>query len=118
MVRSWKPAGVLAALALAVGVVACGGDDDGGGAGGDNVKLSFLVANSEQAVKPAEALVAAFEKKNPTIDIDLETGPQGSELDNLVKTRLATGEMNDVFVYLAGSLFQALKPESQLQPVE
>ena len=25
--------------------------------------------------------------------------------------------MNDVFVYLAGSLFQALKPESQLQPV-
>jgi raffinose/stachyose/melibiose transport system substrate-binding protein len=116
MVRSWKLAGVLVAVALAVAVAACGGGDDSGGGGGDNVELSFLVANSEQAVKPAEALVAAFEKKNPNITIKLETGPQGSELDNLVKTRLATGEMNDVFVYLAGSLFQALKPESQLQP--
>ena len=106
------------ALAVAIGVAACGGDDGGGGEAGENVELSFLVANSEQAVKPAEALIAAFEKKNPNINIDLETGPQGSELDNLVKTRLATGEMNDVFVYLAGSLFQALKPESQLQPLD
>jgi raffinose/stachyose/melibiose transport system substrate-binding protein len=105
------------ALAVAIGVAACGSDDDGGGEAGEKVELSFLVANSEQAVKPAEALIAAFEAKNPNINIDLETGPQGSELDNLVKTRLATGEMNDVFVYLAGSLFQALKPESQLQPV-
>ena len=31
-----------------------------------NVELSFLVDNSDQAVKPAEALIAAFEKKNPT----------------------------------------------------
>ena len=116
MVRSWKPAGVLVALAVAIGVAACG-SDDGGGEAGENVELSFLVANSEQAVKPAEALIAAFEQENPNINIDLETGPQGSELDNLVKTRLATGEMNDVFVYLAGSLFQALKPESQLTPV-
>ncbi len=116
MVRSWKPAGVLVALAVAIGVAACG-SDDGGGEAGETVELSFLVANSEQAVKPAEALIAAFEQKNPNINIDLETGPQGSELDNLVKTRLATGEMNDVFVYLAGSLFQALKPESQLTPV-
>jgi raffinose/stachyose/melibiose transport system substrate-binding protein len=113
MLRSWNVVGV---IAVAAGRVACGG----GGAGAENgkdVELSMLVANSEQAVKPAEALIAAFEKQNPAIHIDLETGPQGSELDNLVKTRLATGEMNDVFVYLAGSLFQALKPESQLLPV-
>jgi raffinose/stachyose/melibiose transport system substrate-binding protein len=106
----------IAILTLALGLAACGGDD-GGGEAGEKVELSLLVANSEQALKPAEALIAAFEAKNPDIDIKLETGPQGSELDNLVKTRLATGEMNDVFVYLAGSLFQALKPESQLQPV-
>jgi raffinose/stachyose/melibiose transport system substrate-binding protein len=106
----------IAILTLALGLAACGGDD-GGGEAGEKVELSLLVANSEQALKPAEALITAFEAKNPDIDIKLETGPQGSELDNLVKTRLATGEMNDVFVYLAGSLFQALKPESQLQPV-
>jgi raffinose/stachyose/melibiose transport system substrate-binding protein len=117
MDRSWKRAGVLVALAVVLGVAACGSDDDGGGEGGENVELSFLVANSEQAIKPAEALIEAFEAKNPNVNIDLETGPQGSELDNMVKTRLATGEMNDVFVYLAGSLFQALKPESQLTPL-
>ena len=66
---------------------------------------------------PAKALIAAFEKKNPNIKIKLELGPQGTELDNMVKTRLATQEMTDVFAYNAGSLFQALKPESQLQPV-
>ena len=49
MVRSWKPAGVLVALAVAIGVVACG-SDDGGGEAGENVELSFFVANSEQAV--------------------------------------------------------------------
>ena len=76
MVRSWKPAGVLVALAVAIGVAACGGDD-GGGEAGENVELSFLVANSEQAVKPAEALIAAFEEKNPNINIDLETRPAG-----------------------------------------
>ena len=64
MVRSWKPAGVLVALAVAIGVAACGGDD-GGGESGEKVELSFFVANSEQAVLPAEALIAAFEKKNP-----------------------------------------------------
>jgi raffinose/stachyose/melibiose transport system substrate-binding protein len=111
-----KPAGVLMALAIAIGIAACGGDDGGGGAG-ENVTLSMLTANSEQAVKPAKALIAAFEKKNPNINVKLEAGPQGSELDNLIKTRLATGEMNDVFVYLAGSLFRALKPEQQLQPL-
>ena len=119
LVRTWKRAAVLAGVAVALVAGGCGGDDDedAGAGAGENVEVSFLVANSEQAVKPAEALIAAFEKKNPNIDIKLETGPQGSELDNLVKTRLATGEMNDMFVYLAGSLFQALNPESQLQPV-
>ena len=34
-----------------------------------------------------------------------------------MKTRLATQEMTDIFAYNSGSLFQALKPESQLQPV-
>ena len=117
MTRSWKPVGVLVVLALAVGIAACGDDDDGGGGGGERVELSLFTANTDQAVLPAKALIAAFEKKNPNIKIKLELGPQGAELDNMVKTRLATQEMTDIFVYNAGSLFQALKPESQLQPV-
>ena len=98
--RSWKRAGAVLGLAVVLGVVGCGGgDDDGGGAAeGESVTLSFLVDNSEQAVKPAEALIAAFQKKNPNIKIKLETRPQGGEGDNLVKTRLATQEMTDIFV--------------------
>jgi raffinose/stachyose/melibiose transport system substrate-binding protein len=63
-------------------------------------------------------MAAAFTKQNPNIKIDIETRPQGGEGDNLVKTRLATQEMADVFQYNSGSLFQALKPESQLTPLQ
>ena len=52
--------------------------------------------------------------QNPDIKIEIETRPGGSEGDNLVKTRLATGEMTDVFLYNAGSLFQALNPPQNL----
>ena len=116
--RSWKRAGALVALAVVLGVVGCGGgDDDGDAAEGESVTLSFLVDNSDQAVKPAEALIAAFQKDNPNIKINLETRPQGGEGDNVVKTRLSTQEMTDLFVYNSGSLFQALNPASQLTPL-
>jgi raffinose/stachyose/melibiose transport system substrate-binding protein len=116
--RTWKRAGALVALAAALVVVGCGGDDDDGAAsGGEKVTLSFLVDNSDQAVKPAEALIKAFEAKNPNITIKLETRPQGGEGDNVVKTRLSTQEMTDLFAYNSGSLFQALNPASQLTPL-
>jgi raffinose/stachyose/melibiose transport system substrate-binding protein len=108
-------------LAATCALAACGGfgNDDssgGGGAGGGNgaVTLSWLVDNSEQSLKPAQALAAAFHAKNPNINVKVATRPQGGDGDNLVKTRLATGEMNDVFSYNSGSLFQALKPEQNL----
>ena len=113
---------VLATVAAALAVSACGGDDDGGG--GDSagstdkpVTLTWMVGQTDQFQKPAKALAAAFHAKNPNITIKIETGPQGSELDNLVKTRLATGEMTDMFVYNSGSLLQALHPEQTLQPL-
>jgi len=58
--------------------------------------------------------VSAFTAKNPTIKIKTETRPQGGDGDNVVKTRLATGDMTDIFWYNSGSLFQALKPEQNL----
>ena len=44
----------------------------------------------------------------------IEQRPQGTEGDNLVKTRLATGDMNDIFFYNSGSLLQALHPADTL----
>jgi raffinose/stachyose/melibiose transport system substrate-binding protein len=57
-----------------------------------------------------QALAAAAEKKiNIAVKFDIK--PDGTEGDNLVKTRLATGDMDDLLLYNAGSLLQALAPE-------
>ncbi len=79
--------------------------------------LSFLVDNNESTLKTAEGLVKDFTAKNPGTVIKLENRPQGGEGDNLVKTRLATGDMTDIFWYNSGSLFQALKPEQSMVSV-
>jgi raffinose/stachyose/melibiose transport system substrate-binding protein len=60
----------------------------------------------------------AFTAANPNITIKHDTRPGGSEGDNLVKTRLATGEMAEVFIYNNGSLLQAIKPEQNLTPLD
>jgi raffinose/stachyose/melibiose transport system substrate-binding protein len=119
--RSWTRVCVLAVLALGLVVAACGGGDDSGGGGGsgsnEKVTLSFLIDNQEPTVKAAQALVDSFHAKNPNITIKLETRPQGSDGDNVVKTRLSTQDMTDMFLYNSGSLFQALKPEQNLVPL-
>ncbi|TYB71093.1 extracellular solute-binding protein [Nonomuraea sp. PA05] len=101
---------VLAVLAMAA-LSSCGsgsGTESGGDAGA--VTLQFLIDNSQATVDTAKALTDAFMKANPTIKIETETRPGGSEGDNIIKTRLSTGDMSDVFWYNSGSLLQALNP--------
>ena len=76
----------------------------------DAVTLTYYIDDNPTNVATAEGLKAAFEAENPDIKIEIETHPGGGEGDNLVKTRLATGDMPDVFRYNAGSLFRALNP--------
>jgi len=78
------------------------------------VKLAFLVDNAPATVTASEALAAAFHAKNPDITIEVESRAAGGEGDNIVKTRLATGEMTDVFMYNSGSLFHALNPQQNM----
>jgi raffinose/stachyose/melibiose transport system substrate-binding protein len=110
----------VALLVAATAFAACGGlgetSDNSAGEDG-TVTLSWLVDNSEQTLKPAEALAKAFTASSPNIVVKIETRPQGGDGDNVVKTRLATGEMTDVFLYNSGSLFQALSPEKHLVPL-
>lgn len=89
-------------------------EDEGGG----KVTLSFLSDNQQETVKLAEGLAKDFTAKNPAITINVETRPQGTEGDNIVKTRLSTGDMTDVFMYNSGSLMQALAPAKNLTPVD
>jgi raffinose/stachyose/melibiose transport system substrate-binding protein len=78
------------------------------------VTLTYYIDDNPTNVATAEGLKKAFEAENPDIKIDIETHPGGSEGDNLVKTKLATGDMADVFRYNAGSLFHALNPSQNL----
>ncbi len=80
----------------------------------EDVTLSFLVDNGPQTVPAAQKLADDFMAKNPDIKIELETRPGGGDGDNIVKTRLATGEIGDVFLYNSGSLFQQINPGKYL----
>src|SRR5262245_27537053 len=82
----------------------------GGSAFAQQVTLTYLIDDNPTNLATADQLKTAFEAANPDITISIETRPGGGEGDNIVKTRLATGEMTDVFRYNAGSLFQALNP--------
>ena len=47
----------------------------------------------------------------------LDTRAQGTDGDNIVKTKLATGDMADVFQYNSGSLLQAIDPAKNIVPL-
>jgi raffinose/stachyose/melibiose transport system substrate-binding protein len=97
-----------AAAVLAAGLAACstGGDDDGA--------LNILIDNSEATGSLMQALVDAYTDAHPDVEIELEIRPGGTEGDNIVKTRLQTGDMPDLFFYNSGSLLQALNPSQML----
>ncbi len=109
-----------AAAAVALALTACssglGGSNasSGSGSGGGSKTLSLLVTNDAATVKSAKAVVDAFKKANPGVTVKTETRPGGSDGDNIVKTKLSTGEMQDVFWYNSGSLLQALNPSQTL----
>src|SRR4051794_35088068 len=119
LVRSRRPAWALLAGAGSLAVTsACSagslrGGSDSGDSGG-KVSLTFLVDNGDATVKTANQIVKDFTAANPNITVKVDTRPGGSDGDNLVKTKLSTGDMSDVFWYNSGSLLQALSPEKTL----
>ena len=72
------------------------------------------VSQSEANIAIAQSLADTYMAQHPNVTIAIETRPTGSEGDNLVKTRLATGDMADLFTYNSGSLLQALNPSETL----
>ncbi|HEU5028517.1 MAG TPA: ABC transporter substrate-binding protein [Spirillospora sp.] len=100
-------AAVLGLALIAAGLSACSSGDSG------PVKISMLTLTDSGRSKASQDLVAAFEKANPDIKIKINS-IAGADTDNTVKTKLATGSMEDVFMYNTGSLFNALNPDSRL----
>lgn len=84
------------------------------GAAQAEVTLSILIDNNPETIASMEAVTAAYTAANPEVTFDIEQRTGGADGDNIVKTRLATGEMADIFNYNSGSLFQALKPQETM----
>jgi raffinose/stachyose/melibiose transport system substrate-binding protein len=119
---------VTSMIMIVVLLAACGGNNapatnnnNGGASGESNTKtdatnapaekttLTLMVGNSGTTLEALKAVAAEAEKKlNITIEYDIK--PDGTEGDNLVKTRLATGDMSDLLVYNTGSLLKAVNP--------
>jgi raffinose/stachyose/melibiose transport system substrate-binding protein len=79
------------------------------------VTISLLGAQNVNDQLMIEALTEAYTALHPNVTFEIEVAAGGgTEVDNLVKTRLATDEMNDIFYYNSGSLLQALHPSDTL----
>lgn len=101
---------------LAIAALALSGCSGGGGSADEKVELTWLQGTGVQTnIDIAQALADAFTAENPDITIKVDpSGGSGPDLDNLVKTRLATGEMSDLLWYNSGSLLTALNPDETL----
>jgi raffinose/stachyose/melibiose transport system substrate-binding protein len=113
MTKRKKIVSLLLSSALMAGVLAgCTGKEEtssGGSKSGETEKITFLIDNQTQ-LDGIEAIIDEFEKKN-NIKVEIETRPGGAEGDNIIKTRLATGDMTDLVWNNSGSQLQALNPE-------
>ena len=81
-------------------------------------KLTILIDDGPESSAQMDALTAAYTAMHPDVSFDVELRPGGGDGDNIIKTRLATGEMADVFSYNSGSLFQAINPTETLMPLD
>ncbi|MDG5788493.1 extracellular solute-binding protein [Evansella sp. AB-P1] len=112
MMNAMKKLFCLIFILMIFSLVACNSDGSTSGDGGDGneeVTLTLLLT-STQANAGMEAVIEEIENRYNIIT-EVEIRPAGTEGDNLVKTRLATGDMTDIMVYNTGALFDALNPE-------
>jgi raffinose/stachyose/melibiose transport system substrate-binding protein len=122
--RKTGPRGIaLTALVAATTLFAAGcsagslGSSGGQGSAGGTT-ITWLVGSDDNTQRMVKEVLTAFQAANPGITVKTEPRPGGSEGDNIVKTRLSTGEMAEVFTYNNGSLLAALKPAQNLTPMD
>ena len=105
---------VLSILCIISLLAACAPAATEAPAANEPVTLTYLVDDSQNTKDTTQALVDAYTAQHPNVTITIETRPGGTDGDNIVKTRLASGEMTDIFFYNSGSLLQALHPTDTL----
>lgn len=76
----------------------------------EGVTLTIMMTN-EVPLDGIDAVVAAAEEKfGFSIEYDI-TGSGGEDYNNLIRTRLASGDMDDIALYNSGALFKQLNPK-------
>ncbi|MFI1051271.1 ABC transporter substrate-binding protein [Streptomyces griseoruber] len=113
-----RRAALAAAAVLPLLLSACSAGSLGSSSGdGSATTIKLLVDNAPDNLQAAKQLAKDFQAENPKIRVSVETRPGGTDGDNLIKTRLQTGSMADVFSYNTGSLFQQIDPTKNLAPI-
>lgn len=112
-----------AVMVLFVAALGWSGGSSEGAAGGSStgkitsepVVLSLLSGLNEQDKLMLNALTGAYTAKHPNVTFNMEVpAGQSSDVENMIRTRLATGSMNDIFYFNSGSLLQTLHPSQTL----
>ena len=75
----------------------------------EGVTITFA-KDTDSSSEGVEAVIA-LAKEKLGLNVELELIPGGAEGDNLIRTRLASGDMPDLQSYNSGPLFYALNPE-------
>lgn len=70
-----------------------------------------LLVDTANGANIGFAAVLELAEKELGIKVNVETRPGGTEGDNIVKTRLASGDMADLCVYNSGALLNAINPQ-------
>ena len=87
-------------------------DASGGSEGGDKpyegVTLKWWAGNAENNAGTQAVMDAATEKLG--MEFEVEVNPGGSEGDNILKTRMASGDLPDFLAYNSGSKLHDLNP--------
>ena len=104
----------VALMGLTLAACSSGGSSNSTATAGPASITLLAGGNDPATITFTNDLVKGFEKAHPTIKVKVDLRPGGTDGDNLIKTRLSTGSMDDVFMYNSGSLLQALHPDSQL----
>ncbi len=109
---------------IVIALVSCGKDNTNNGSSDSTTSMSSSTTQ-QQKEKPVELTllmdvnmtsagidaVIALAEEQLNLDIKVEVRPGGIEGDNVVKTRLASGDMTDICVYNSGSLLEAINPQ-------
>jgi raffinose/stachyose/melibiose transport system substrate-binding protein len=81
---------------------------------GATTEITLLVDDRSNTLKRAESVIEAFERSHPDITVKTNTRPGGSVGSNVVQTKLAAGEAEDVLWFDSGSAMRSLDPARYL----